>query len=200
MQVDGRLDGFLEGRHQFIGIVGRYQAGHVLDADAVRTHGLQLPGLLYVVVDVVDLTAQARLGQGIAHAALEVLACGLDGRHHDFEVAVVVQGVEGPKDVHAVGGGALDEDFGHVVGVVAVADQVLTAQQHREGGLLDVLLEGADALPGVLVQKPVHGVEGGPTPHLHGPEADLVHHLGHGKHVLGAAAGCKQRLVAVAQR
>ena len=200
MQVNRGLDRLLQRGDQREGVVGGDEAGHVLDADRVRTHGLELLGLLHVVVDVVDLAAQARLGQGVADAALEVLAGGLDGRDDDFEVAVVVQGVEDPEDVHAVGGRPLDEGLGDVVGVVAVADQVLAAQQHRERGLLDVLLQDADALPGILAEEAVHRVEGRPAPDLHGPEADLVHHLGDREHVFGPAAGREQGLVAVAQR
>ena len=130
----GRLDRLLQGLDQLIGIIGRDQTGHVLDADAVRAHGLQVLGLVDVVVEVVDLAAHARFGHGVADAALKMLAAGLDGRHHGFKVAVVVQGVEGPEDIHAVGRRALHEGLGHIVGVVAVAHQVLAAQQHGETG------------------------------------------------------------------
>jgi hypothetical protein len=88
---------------------------------------------------------------------------------------------------------------GHVVGIVAVAHQVLGAQQHGEGGLFEVALQGADPLPGIFVEKAVHGVEGGAAPGFHGPEPHLIHQFGHGDHVLGAAAGGEQALVAVAE-
>jgi hypothetical protein len=135
----------------------------------------------------------------VADAALEVLAVLLDLGHDGLEVAVVVQGVEGAEDVHAVFTGAVHEGIGHVVGVVAVAHQVLGPQQHGKGGLLEIAFQGADALPGIFVEKAVHGVEGGAAPGLHRPEAHLVHQFGHRNHVLGAAAGGKQGLVTVAQ-
>ena len=199
VQVDGQLDRRFEGLDHGIGVVGGDQAGHVLDADGVGAHGLQVLGLVDIVVQVVDLAAQTRFGHGVADAALEVLAVLLDLGHHGLEIAVVVEGVEGAEDVHAVFAGAVHEGVGHVVGVVAVAHQVLGPQQHGEGGLLEVALQGADALPGIFVEKAVHGVEGGAAPGLHGPEAHLVHQFGHRDHVLGAPAGGEQALVAVAQ-
>jgi hypothetical protein len=58
VQVNRALDRRLEGLDQLIGIVGGDQAGHVLDADAVGPHGLQLLGLVDIVVQIVDLAAQ----------------------------------------------------------------------------------------------------------------------------------------------
>ena len=195
----GSLDGVLQGLDDRIGVIGGDQAGHVLDADTVGTHGFELFGLVDVVVQVVDLAAQSRFGHGVADAALEVLAVLLDLGNDGLEVAVVVQGVEGPEDVHAVFAGALHEGLGHVIGVVAVAHQVLGPQQHGKGGLFEVAFQGADAFPGIFVQKAVHGVEGGAAPGFDGPEAHLVHQFGHRDHVLGAPAGGKQALVTVTQ-
>jgi hypothetical protein len=132
----GGLTACLEGLDDFIGVVGGDQAGHVLDADGIGAHGLQVFGLVDVVVQVVDLAAQARFGHGVADAALEVLAVLLDLGHDGLKVAVVVQGVEGAEDVHAVFTGAVHEGIGHIVGIVAVAHQVLGAQQHGKGVFL----------------------------------------------------------------
>ena len=51
-----------------------------------------------------------------------------------------------------------------VVAVMAVADQVLSAQQHLQRRLGAMLLDGAQALPGIFVQKTDAGVEGGAAP------------------------------------
>jgi hypothetical protein len=172
----GHLAVLFERLDDGIGIVRGDQTGHVLDADTVGAHGLQVFGLVDIVIQVVHLAAQARFGHGVADAALEVLAVLLDLGHDGLEVAVVVEGVEGAEDVHAVFAGAVHEGVGHVVGVVAVAHQVLGPQQHGKGGLLEIAFQGADAFPGIFVEKAVHGVEGGAAPGLHGPEAHLIHH------------------------
>ena len=80
-----------------------------------------------------------------------MLAVLLDHRDHGLEIAVVVQGVEGPKDVHPVRTGPVHEGPRHIVGIVAVAHQVLGPQQHRKGGFLDIAFERPDPFPGVLV-------------------------------------------------
>jgi hypothetical protein len=199
VQVDGHFEGCLEGLDQLVGIVGGDQAGHVLDADAVGAHGFELLGLVDKIVQVVDLAPQTGFGQGVADAALEMHAVFLDLRNDGLEVAVVVQGVEGAEDVHAVFTGAVHEGIGHIVGVVAVAHQVLGPQEHGKGGFLEIALQGPDALPGIFVQEAVHGVEGGSAPGFHRPEADFVHGFSNGNHVFSPPAGGEQRLVAVAQ-
>ena len=195
----GSLHRLFQRRHQGVGVVRGHDAGHVLDADGVRAQGLQLAGLVQVVFQVVHLAAHARLGQGVADRALEVLLVLPDHLHHGQEVAEVVQGVEHPEDVHAVVAGPLHEGLDHVVGVVAVAHQVLPPQQHGQGGAGDAGAQEAQALPGIFVQEAVAGVEGRPAPDLHGVEAHLVHGRGHGQQVLGAPARGEQRLVPVAQ-
>ena len=75
----------------------------------------------------------------------------LDGRLH---VARVVERVEDAEDVDAGPRGETDELADHVVGVVAVAEHVLPAQEHLKAGVGQGRLERAHALPRVLVQEP----------------------------------------------
>ena len=199
VQVNRSFAHFLDRLDNGVGVVGSDQTGHVLDTDGVGAHGVQSLGAVHVVLQIIDIPAKTRLGQGVADAALEVLAGLLDAFDNGLEVAIVVEGVEGTEDVHTVLGSALNKGQSGIVGIVAVADQVLGAQQHGERGLLDVALQGAQALPRVLVEEAVHGVEGGAAPSLQGPEADFVHHLGYRDHVLGAATGSKQGLVPIAE-
>ncbi len=200
MQVHRHLHVFLEGFHQVEGVVGGHQACHILDADRVRAHVLQLFGFFHVVVDVIDVSAHALFGEAVADRSLKVFLVLFDDLHRGLEVAEVVERVKDPDDVDAVVAGTLHEGFHHVVGVVLVAHQVLPAQEHGEGGLFDVFFEGADAFPGVFAQIAVHGVEGGSAPHFHAVKAHLVHQFRHVEHVFGAPAGGKQRLMPVAER
>jgi hypothetical protein len=59
----GTLQFCLERLDDCIGIVRGDQTGHVLDADTVGAHGFQVFGLVDIVIQVVDLAAQARFGQ-----------------------------------------------------------------------------------------------------------------------------------------
>jgi len=76
MQMDGNGDGLLQCLDKGIGIHRQQQVGHVLDADGIRAHILQLLGQLDEVGLVVDG------GHGIAQGGLHlsaVLLGGLDG-------------------------------------------------------------------------------------------------------------------------
>jgi len=199
VEVQGDPDGLPELGEQREGVVGRQDAGHVLDADRVGAHLLQGPGLRDIVGQVEDLAAQVPLRERVDDGAFEVLAVGPDAGGGGLEVAQVVQGVEDAEDVDPDLAGPVDEGPDDVVGVVPVADEVLAAQEHGEGGLPHVPLQDARPLPGVLVQEPVHRVEGGASPDLHRPEPRLVHPLGDGDHVFRLHPGRVDRLVAVAE-
>ena len=192
VELDGDIHSFLDALHDRVGVIGVEKAGHVLKADGVGTHLYELLRLLGVHVWRVDGTDR------VADGALGVAARLLDGFDGGLEVAKVVDGVEDAEDVHAVLNRELAELIDDIVGVVAVAYDVLAAEQHLEGRLLEALLELAQALPGVLAEKAEGGVEGGAAPDLDAVEAGLVHLGRDGDHVLGAHARGEQRLVAVA--
>ena len=175
-----------------VGVVGVEEAGHVLDADGVGAHVDELLGLLGEHVGGVDGADR------VADGALGVAARLLDGLDGGLEVPEVVEGVEDAEDVHAVLDGELAELLDDVVRVVAVADDVLAAEEHLEGRLLEALLELAEALPGVLAEEAEGGVERRAAPDLDRVEAGVVHLRRDREHVLGAHAGGEQALVAVA--
>ena len=54
VQVDGYGNGFLQGLHQGVGVHGQQKVCHILDADGVSTHLLQLLRQLYEVGFTVD--------------------------------------------------------------------------------------------------------------------------------------------------
>ncbi len=87
---DRRFHGFYNG----IGIIGCYESRHIFETDAVCAHGLEIFGFIYIIINIVNLAAQTRLGQGIAYAPLEVLTTLLDYRNHRFKIAIVIQGIK----------------------------------------------------------------------------------------------------------
>jgi len=158
-----------------------------------------LLGLVHIVGGVIDFSAHALFGEAVTDGTLEVFAVFEDDLDGGLEIPEVVEGVEDAEDIDAVVAGALHEGFHNIVRVVLISHQVLATQQHGEGGFLEVLFEGADALPGIFTEVTVHGVEGGPAPHFHGIIAHLVHQLGHMQQVFCPAPGGKEGLVAVAE-
>ena len=88
-----------------------------------------------------------------------------------------------------------DEPIDDVVLVVAVAEQVLPAQQHLQRRLRHARLERAQPLPRVLVQEADAGVERRAAPALERPVAGVVQVLAGREHVLDRHARGHQALV-----
>ena len=193
VDVDRQVGDLLDRLDQVVGDVGAEQRGHVLDAQAVGAHFGEFLGQLDVALDGVHRR------DGVADRGLGVLAGLLDGLQRHQEVTRVVQCVEDTEDVDAVDGHALDALLDDVVGVVAIAEDGLAAQQHLVRGVRHRLLELAHALPRILVQEADAGVERGAAPGFERPEAGLVELLGDREHVGGDHAGGVERLVGVAQ-
>ena len=193
VQVYRHFDGIQQCGDQLGSGVGREQPGHVLDGDGVGAHRHQPAGVLDVHLQVMHRT------HGVADRALGVLAGGLDRRHGGLQVAQVVERIEHPEDIDAARRGARHEGLHHVIGVVAVADQVLATQQHLQRRVGQRSLEPLQALPGVLLEEAHAGVEGRPAPYLQRLEANGVERRAHRQHVVGAQPRGDQRLMAVAQ-
>jgi len=129
-----------------------------------------------------------------------MLFTGFDFTDGPLQIADVIEGVEDAEDIDAVKCRALDKLLQHVVGVVAIPDQVLAAQQHLQFRLRHRRAEGAQTFPRIFFEEPEAGIEGRAAPDLQRPESHGVQLLGDGQHVLGAHPGREQALMPVAQR
>ena len=90
---------------------------------------------------------------GVADGNLRVTAlfvCRPDG---GFQVFDIIERVKNADDVDAVGDRALHQILDAVIRVMAVAQHILSAEQHLQLGVGTVILDGAQALPRILVQK-----------------------------------------------
>ena len=193
MHLQGQVARCLDFAYELEGNIGGEDAGHVFDADRVGAGAGHLVGQAHEVAHGVHVA------RGVGDGGLDLAARLLGGADGGCKVAGVVQRVEDADDVDAVLHGFLHEGLDHVVGVVAVAEQVLAAQQHLQLGVLDAGANGAQALPRVLVQVAQAAVERGTAPDLEGLEAALVERLEDGEHVLDGHARGDLTLLAVAQ-
>ena len=190
---DGKVGALLECLHEGCRFTGGDEAGHVLDDDAIGTH------LCNLAAEVGEVFQVMHRGGGVADGAVSGGACLLGSTDGSAHVLRVVQAVEDTEDVHAMLDAQLDESLHHVVSVVRVTHEVLTAQQHHVRGVRSQLLEGVQSVKRVLTQETQTGVNGCTTPGLQGREAHGVKDGGDFEHLLGGhTRGC-QRLVAVAQ-
>ena len=178
---------------QFASGVGREQAGHVLDRDGVAAHGFQLLGLGH------ERFHGMHWAGGVGDSALCMFASGFHRFNGHAQVTHVVHCIENAEHVDTVDRRLGHEGFDHVVAVMAVAQQVLAAQQHLQARIGQCGTQLAQALPRVLLEEAHTGVEGRAAPDFQGPVADFVELVADRQHVVGAHAGGQQRLVGVAQ-
>ncbi|CQM14611.1 Uncharacterised protein [Salmonella enterica subsp. enterica serovar Typhimurium str. DT104] len=140
-----------------------------------------------------------RRAGGVTQGPLGVCAVAAHRLQGGFHIARVVHGIEDAEHVHAVFHCPLNEAFHHVIGVVAVAEQVLAAQQHLQRGFGHGFFELAQAQPRVFAEKTNTGVKGGAAPALQRPVAHVIERGGNRQHIVKAQAGGEQGLVGVAQ-
>ena len=197
VQMNRRFHGRLQRLDDRIRVIRSDQAGHIFDADAVRSHSLKLFCLFHIIFKVINFAAQPRFGQGVADTALEMLAAFLDHRNDSLKIAVVVQRIKCPEDIQTVCRGSLHKGAGKVIRIVPVSDQVLCPEKHGKRGFRGISLQCPESFPGILIQKAVHGVKGCTAPCFQCPEADFVHHFGHRNHILGPSPCGKKRLMSV---
>ncbi|VGQ13495.1 hypothetical protein SB5387_05403 [Klebsiella variicola] len=193
VQVQGDVIALLDFADQLKGGMRGEDAGHIFNRNGVDAGLQQLFGEVEP-----GLQGVGRAG-GVAEGALGVGAVAADRLQGGLHVARVVHGVEDAEDVHAVFDGALDEAFHHVIGVVAIAEQVLAAEQHLQRGLRHRLFQLTQADPRVLAEEADAGVKGGAAPAFEGAIADLVELSGDGEHIVETQTGGEQGLVGVAQ-
>ena len=185
--------GVLDGGNQVVGLLGAHQAGHVLDADGLYAHALQVLDHLHVVLQGVHGAGGVGDGTGGVSALLD----GLINGH--FQVAHVVEGVENTDDIDTVLHGVLDKLTYHIVGIVLIAQDVLAAQQHLQLGVGHLGADLAQTLPGIFPQVTQTHVKGGAAPDLGGVETSLIHGLQDGLKLAVGKPGGDQRLIRVTQ-
>ena len=183
---DGKIDSVLYAGNEVICAFRRHDACHVLYADGAYAHLLELLYHLDVLCNRVDGAYCVGNGAGGHRALLYRLFNG------DLEVIGVVESVEYTNDVYAVLDRCAHEAAHNIVGIMLIAENVLTAQQHLKLGVGHFRADLAQALPRILVEKAQADVEGRAAPAFNGIESGLVHLFEDGlKLVVGKPCGDK---------
>ena len=193
VHMDGDGDIVLQLLDQLVGMVGEQEVCHILDADGVSAHLLQLLGNADKIVVIVD-GADGKAQRDLCPAA--VLLDGLDCL---AEIADIVQRVKDTDDLNAVFNGLLAEFLDDIVGIMLIAEDVLPTEEHLQLGLGHMGLQRAQTLPRILVEEAHADIEGRAAPAFEGPIAHVVEQLTGGKHILNAHTGRSLRLVRVAE-
>ena len=193
VQVNRNIDFLLHARDERIRIIRQQKVCHVLDADRVRTHLNELFGELDKVVLVMNR------GHRVADRGLADAAVLLGVANRALEVARIVQRIEDTDDVNAVFNRFFAELLHHVVRIMLVTKDVLSAEQHLQFGVGKRFAQRSQALPRVFVEEAKAGVKRSAAPDFQRPVADGIEHFASGKHIFGAHARRSQRLVRIAE-
>ena len=192
VKLDGDVDFFFQCLNELVGIVWEKESRHVFDADGVSPHFYEfLPQLHKVLVFVIGT-------HGVDDAALGMRAGFLGCAHGSLQISRIIQCIENTNDGNAVIYGPHDEFTDNVICHGMIAEKVLPAKQHLDRGF-EILFEKTEPLPWVFIQKTQADVKGRPAPRFDGMVADAVHFLKDRQHIDDAHAGCRQRLLSIAQ-
>ena len=101
---------------------------------------------------------------GVDKRALDVRTGFFCRFHGAFQVTNIIECVKYADDANAVVYRAMHKFAHHVVSVVVIAENVLSAQEHLDRSLGQVFAKGTQSLPGILVQKPQTAVESSTAP------------------------------------
>ena len=129
MQMKRDRDRCFDSADEMIGVERRQEPGHVFNTEGVGSQIFKLFRHIYETVYAVNGA------DGIADGGFDMFAAGLYLSHSPFDIADIVQCIEDTKDINAICRGPFDESFQHIVGIVPIADQVLTAEQHLKLGI-----------------------------------------------------------------
>ena len=116
-----------------------------------------------------------------------------------FEVANIVQRVEDTDNVDTVRDRFLYEILNAVVSIVAVAEHILTAEEHLKLSIRHFASDNSQALPWVFVKEADTSVESSAAPNFCRVIADLVHFRHYREHFVERHSGSYKRLMSVTQ-
>ena len=139
MEVQGKRNARFESFNNFIGCIGSQQAAHILQTNDLNS---QLGQTFSEAQKIIDGVNRADRVADRPLCVFAALADRLDGR---FQVTDIVQSVENTENIDTVRRRLLNEPFYYPIFIMPVSKQVLPAQKHLEGCLLEALLEFAEA-------------------------------------------------------
>ena len=168
VNIDRYMDFFLKGRNEVVAGVRSKQAGHIFDADGISPHFFQFLGKLHKIAVLVIRT------DGINKRTLGMGTGFLDGLHGAFQVPCIIKGIKNADNINAVCHASFNEFRNDIVCIVVIAQEVLTAKQHLQFGILHMAADGAQAFPGIFIQEAKAGVKRSTAPCFECVEAAII--------------------------
>jgi hypothetical protein len=136
---------------------------------------------------------------GVAEFAAGVFAVFLHGGDGGLQIPDVVARVEDSHDVHAGLRHGTNKRLHYIVREAGVLHDVLPAQKHDVRRIRSGLLQRAQAVEGIFMEKAQAGIDRRSSPGFQSAEAQFVEDRSRRQHLRGGHACSRERLVTVAQ-
>ena len=121
------------------------------------------------------------------------------GANGSFQVPCIVQCIENTNNINTVRDRFLYEVFHDVVGIMTVAEDVLSTEQHLQFCVFNVAANGAETLPRIFVEEAQAGIKGGTAPCFQSVIADFIEVFEDREHFFRRHTGRGKRLMRVTQ-
>ena len=193
MELDRNLNFFLDQFYELVSIVGLKKTCHILDTDRVSAHFFKL------FCKFSEAFVRVNGARRVADRRLNVTALFLGRVDRGLEVTGVVESVEDTENINTVCDGFLNEVFYDVIGVMTVAENVLTSEKHLELGIFNFISDFAKSFPRIFVKEAQAGVKRCAAPCFESMVTDFIHLFENGEHFLRRHSRCDQGLVRVTE-
>ncbi len=190
---DGETYVFLYALYKVVCGLRIHNARHILDAYGLNAHALKLLCEPDIALDVVNGACGVADGARCMSAALNGLV------NSRLDVSQVVECVEYADDVDAVFNALSDEKANDIVGIMLVAQKILTSEEHLQLCVRARLANLAQTLPRIFVEIAQAGVKCGTAPALERIVARLVKLGQYCLEILKGHTGRDKRLVRVSE-
>ena len=133
----------------------------------------------------------------VADATFNDFSTLLHGFDCSLDIPQVIERIEYTKYIDSHIDRFFNKALNDVIGVMPVADTVLSPQQHLEWRVRDDLFKFAGTFPRIFVQEAKAGIERCPTPSLEREKSNLIQLFPDRQHVLCAHPGGQKGLMGV---
>ena len=126
-------------------MIRRQKTCHILNAEGIGSHFLDFSGNILPVVQRISIT------QGIAQCNLHVAFFLFGCLYCCLQVPDVVKTVENTDNIDSVGDGFLHEIFHHIICIVVITENILSAEQHLQLGILKSVSQLSQPVPRIFL-------------------------------------------------
>ena len=185
MQLNWQIHSSLQLANQILSYIRLQQTRHILDADGMNTHLLQLLSQLYESLIGMEWT------YSIYKTALYMwlLLCLQCCINSCTQISNIVQCIKNTEYTNAMLRSLSYESTNHIIRIVVVTQQILATQQHLDRSI-QMCLQGIKTLPRILIQETQASIISCTAPCLKSIVADFVQGRKHWQHLLGTHTCC----------